>query len=66
MCALARLVMKVWDDKWLDRLDNLKVRIEEAIRYMDDSRTAQHRFRAGWRWSMGRIKFCKRWGMEDK
>ena len=37
-CAVARLVMKVWDDKWLARLDELKIRLEEAIRYIDDGR----------------------------
>ena len=28
-CVVARLVMKVWDDKWLARLSELRVRIEE-------------------------------------
>ena len=64
-CAVARLVMKVWDDKWLARLSELRVRIEEAIRYMDDGRTALFRFKHGWRWCMGSIKFCKRWEEED-
>ena len=64
-CAVARLVMKVWDDKWLARLAELKVKIEEAIRYMDDGRTALYRFKHGWRWCLGGIKYCKRWEMED-
>jgi hypothetical protein len=58
--------MKVWDDKWLARLAELKVQIEEAIRYMDDGRTALFRFRHGWRWCLDGIKFCKRWQEEDK
>ena len=53
-CAVARLVMKVCDDKWLARLEDLRVRIEEAIRYMDDGRTALHSFKHGWRWSLGK------------
>ena len=65
-CAVARLVMKVWDDKWLERLALLKVQIEEAMRYMDDGRTALYRFKCGWRWSMGKILFCRRWELEDK
>jgi hypothetical protein len=65
-CAVARLVMKVWDDKWLERLALLKVQIEEAMRYMDDGRTALYRFKCGWRWSMGKILYCKRWELEDK
>ena len=48
-CSVARLVMKVWDDKWLENLKNLMVKIEEATRYMDDGRTAMYRFRHGWR-----------------
>ena len=64
-CAVARLVMKVWDDKWLARLEKLRVTIEEAIRYMDDGRTALHSFKHGWRWSLGSIKYCRRWEQED-
>ena len=64
-CAVARLVMKVWDDKWLARLKDLKVQIEEAIGYMDDGRTALFAFKHGWRWSMGKIMFCHRWKEED-
>ena len=65
-CAVARLVMKVWDDKWLGRLDDLRVQVEEAIRYMDDGRTALHGFKTGWRWCMGKIMYCQRWAEEDK
>ena len=64
-CAVARLVMKVWDDKWLARLSELRIQIEEALRYMDDGRTAMYRFKHGWRWCMGRVKYCKRWEVED-
>ena len=35
------------------------------MRYMDDGRAALYRFKAGWRWTMGRIKYCKRWEQED-
>ena len=37
-CSISRLVIKVWDNKWLERLESLKVKIEEATRYMDDDR----------------------------
>ena len=33
---------------------------------MDDGRAALYGFKAGWRWTMGRIKFCKRWEKEDE
>ena len=44
-CAVARLVMKVWDNKWLAKLEDLNVKIDEAIRYMDDCRSALYRFK---------------------
>ena len=57
--------MKVWDDKWLARLEDLRVRLEEAIRFLD-GRIALYGFKSGWRWTMGRIKYCKRWEKEDE
>ena len=67
-CSVARLVMKIWDDEWLEKLETLKIRIEAATRYMDDGRTALHPFHHGWRWSPSEnsVKFCKRWEEEDK
>ena len=50
-CAVARLVMKIWDEKWLGKLKDLMVKIEEATRYMDDGRTAMYSFKHGWRWT---------------
>jgi hypothetical protein len=35
------------------------------MRYMDDGRTALYRFKHGWRWCLGGIKYCKRWEEED-
>ena len=55
-CSVARLVMKMWDDKWLERLDNHNIRLEEATRYMDDGRAALNPFKHGWRWSGDTIK----------
>ena len=59
-CSVARLIMKIWDDKWLARLTELKVKVEAATRYMDDGRTAMHPFRHGWRWEGDRIVYKKR------
>ena len=46
-CSVARLAMKVWDDKWLRRLEMLRIKIEAATRYMDDGRTLLHPFHHG-------------------
>ena len=60
-CAIARLVMQMWDLKWMARMDRLKVVIWLAMRYMDDGRA----FKSGWRWYRGDLVFCKSWGFED-
>ena len=65
-CSVARLVMKIWDDKWLTRMREMMVRIEAATRYMDDGRTAMHPFKHGWRWVEGTITYKKSWEMEDQ
>ena len=51
------IVMKFWDDTWLERLNSLRVRLEleEAIRNMDDGRAEYTVSR------LGRIKYCKRY-----
>ena len=64
-CAVARLIMQVWDSKWMARLDKLKVLVELAMRYMDDGRTLLHPFKAGWRWVNEDLLYCKKWEMED-
>ena len=33
---------------------------------MDDARTFLPPFKAGWRWSEGAIRYCKKWESEDK
>ena len=65
-CAIARLVMQVWDKKWLDRMAKLNVAIELAMRYMDDGRAILYAIKAGWRWAEGELKFCRRWELEDQ
>ena len=66
--SVARLAMKVWDDKWLRRLEMLRIKIEAATRYMDDGRTALHPFHHGWRWSARdqSVQFSEKWREEDK
>ena len=64
-CSVARLVMKIWDNKWLARLSKMMVKIEAATRYMDDGRTALHPLRHGWRWTGKTIAYSKKWEEED-
>ena len=49
----------------MTRLDNLKVVIALAMRYMDDGRVILAPIKAGWRWVEGGLKWCKKWEVED-
>ena len=64
-CAVARIIMQLFDRKWVTLLEDMGVVIYENIRYMDGGRTLLPPFKAGWRWSQGGIKFCKKWEEED-
>ena len=65
-CSIARLAMQLFDGKWLGRLRSMKVTTELDGRYMDDGRNILAPFKAGWRWSDGRICYTRRWEEEDK
>ena len=65
-CAVARVIMQIYDRKWGEILKELKVKTKRSIRYMDDLRTLLHPFKAGWRWIEGNIMFCKKWEREDR
>ena len=60
-CSIARLVMQIFDGKWLGGLRSLGVTTELDGRYMDDGRNILAPFKAGWRWSDGRICYTRRW-----
>ena len=64
-CAIARLVMCIWDTKWLKRMRDLGLLIWLAFRYMDDGRVFMPPIKPGWRWCGDDIKYCKAWEMED-
>ena len=65
-CAVARVIMQIFDRKWISSLEDMGVKIWENIRYMDDGRTLLPPFESGWRWTQGGIKFCRKWEQEDK
>ena len=64
-CAVARFMMQLVDKKWEDMLVEMKVAIEEIMRYVDDGRILMYAFKAGWRWWEGGIWFCEQWREED-
>ena len=64
-CAIARVVMCMFDGKWMARLVKMCLKIKEYMRYMDDGRILLPAFRPGWRWVNGELKFTLAWERED-
>ena len=56
-CALARLIMQIFDVKWEEVLTNLRLVTWLISRYMDDGRTYMPPLKPGWRWKGGTLKF---------
>ena len=65
-CAIARLIMQIFDVKWEDRLGELGLKIWLYSRYMDDGRAAMPPIKPGWRWQGSSLKYCIRWEQEDQ
>ena len=65
-CAIARLMMQIFDVKWEGALRDLCVKIWLNCRYMDDGRTAMPPLKPGWRWWGGSLTFCIKWEREDQ
>ena len=49
-CAIARMVMQLFDIKWGDKLRRLGLVTWLNFRYVDDSRSILPPIKAGWRW----------------
>ena len=64
-CAVARVVMNMWDKKWLNLMREWNLDIEEYVRYMDDGRVFIHSIKRGWRWDEGELVWRKEWEEED-
>ena len=52
-CAVARVVMARWDQKFKERLKMANIRSELDGRYVDDGRLVLYPIRSGWRWHKG-------------
>ena len=49
-CAIARIVMLDWDDRWLAMVDRNNIKLVDKARYMDDLRAWLYAIKLGWRW----------------
>ena len=65
-CAVARVVLQLFDIKWKHRLAGLGITTWQVMRYVDDSRAILPPIRAGWRMNNGKLQFCKEWEQIDK
>ena len=65
-CCIARLTMNDWDRKWVERLAENLIQLEDAARYMDDIRAFLYPIRLGWRWLGNGLYYCKMWEDEER
>ena len=65
-CAVARLVLQMFDLKWESRLMDMRIKVWLITRYMDDARIFLPPIKPGWRISDGKLLFCQKWEEEDK
>ena len=64
-CAVARVIMQLFDRKLVIRQQEMGVTVYDVVSYMDDIRAVLPPFKSGWRWLEGGIFYCKRWEVED-
>ena len=64
--AIARVVMNAWDAKWLEKMEQINIKVKRGCRYVDDIRAFLKAIRKGWRWSEGTLCYYKAWEEEDR
>ena len=64
-CAVARLVMCLWDRRWKECLARSGINLGLYARYMDDGRAVLHSIMPGWRWVEGELHYSPSWVEED-
>ena len=64
-CTLARLIMQVYDRRWLRVVEEIGIKMRQYMRYMDDGRKFLQPVRRGWRWENGKLNYCIKWERED-
>ena len=65
-CTLARLVMQVYDKKWLRLVEEGGINLKLYMRYMDDGRKFLQPIKRGWRWEAGSMVYRLQWELEDE
>jgi hypothetical protein len=57
--------MNAWDIKWLEKMEQIGVKVKRGCRYVDDIRAFLNAIKKGWRWHEGTLSYCKAWEEED-
>ena len=65
MCAIARVILQLFDTKWKERLKEVKIITWLLMRYVDDSRVILPPIKARWRWVDNGLKYSRRGEGED-
>ena len=63
--ALANVVMKFWDLKWLELMEREKVVVDLYLRYVDDCRQFMPAINKGWSWNGTKFVFDRQKENED-
>ena len=63
-CAVARVVMAMFDGVWTNKVGLVGLIVWLYMRYMDDGRMILPSIKAGWRWVKGELLFTKVWEEE--
>ena len=64
-CALSRVVMARWDEKWKARMTSANLKVEDDGRFVDDARAFMYPLRPGWRWEGEELWYKQEWEEED-
>ena len=64
-CAVARVVLQLFDTKWRRKLEAMRITTWLLGRYMDDGRAFLPPIKPGWRVENDELVFCLRWARED-
>ena len=64
-CAVARIVMGMFDRKLAVVCKEQRLEIQERFRYMDDVRKFMNGIRLGWRWNGNRMEYRRLWEREE-
>ena len=65
-CAVTRVVMQLFDQKWGLKIRDLGLVTWLVGRYMDGIRVFLPPTKIGWRMWEGKLQYCKKWAIQDQ